>query len=445
MARYRSPFYMDPQFAQIGSNLAKAFMPGDPSDIARGRYYRVKADDAERTFKAKGSIADRFRTGGGAAVEPSAIAGITADSVLAGNVGDVAKATLYYNSNTGQPATSVARSFVGAGRAIGENQGVTLEDREAVAGRADSARMARTATSASIGAGPGYARVAEDRRQHGERMQWDREKYGQEREFKEKTRFDSPHNVGEGVAPYFNPEDPRAASVPPGTVPVPKTLPPHNTPPGHTVDYQPGDPRIPQGAPPSRTLPPPPGEAKRHTLAPGAVMVDNDGNVIGEGRPKEPTPVDVSQADLDAIEYRALGDLGALKVSGDSATIDEQFMQMHAEKIQRARAAMAAVYQRTRNAQEGSLAYMREMGVQTGDRFERGGWFSDPKMTRGGKPLPPPPEPGAPVTPAPAVGGSGASGGGDVLQQARDAIAKGADPAKVRARLQQMGVDPRGL
>lgn len=37
---------------------------------------------------------------------------------------------------------------------------------------------------------------------------------------------------------------------------------------------------------------------------------------------------------------------------------------------------------------------------------------------------------------------SNASG---ILQQARDAIARGADPAKVRARLQQSGIDPGGL
>lgn len=42
-------------------------------------------------------------------------------------------------------------------------------------------------------------------------------------------------------------------------------------------------------------------------------------------------------------------------------------------------------------------------------------------------------------TPAPAAPG------GDVLQEARDAIARGADPAAVRARLEEMGVDPGGL
>jgi len=402
MARYRSPFYMDPQFAAIGSNLAKAFMPGDASEIARGRYYRIKADSAQREFDARRSIADRFRQAQGGPMEPNAVAGTTGDAIEAGNIGDVAKAQLYYTSNTGQAAPSVARAFVGAGHAIGENQGVTLEDREAVAARADKARMARTATSASIGAGPGYARVAEDRRQFGERQKFDREKWESERDFKERTRFDKPETVPEGHAVFPNATDPRFTGVEQGSIPAPRA----NAERGFTLS--PGQTRFgPDGKPLATNEKPDPD--KRYTLSPGTRMVDAQGNVVAEGPPPaERAPMDVSADDLANIEWSALRDIpGALKSDGGT---DEAFVEMHKEKIQRARAAMAAVYQRTRNANEGRLAYMRELALEPGDRFEQPGMVGrmfgeQPAMTRGGAPLPAPPAVGGGQTAAPQGGG----------------------------------------
>lgn len=348
MGRYTSPYYMDPAWTQIGSNIAKIFVDPNPASSAQARLANIKADREKLALDATVGGAKRFRDLGGRSIDPSQVGSYISDYIQMGeDPSKIGRAFLVYNANTGQPDKVVAGSLVGTGKTIGENEGVSLADREAVAARADAARAQRSA----IAAGPGYASVAESKRNHDMEQAW-----------REKTRFDKPVTVNPGDVAFFGPDDTRFAGRKPGEVMVPKL---QNVPAGASVI----DPAKPSA-----------GSVFTAPVPPGA------------GKP----PMTVKQTDIDAIEWRVLGDLGGL--SSDGKSIDPAFVQLHKDKLDGARAAMAEVYQQTRDAHKAAMAYLEALQAKTGDRFERGGgWYlgfgpeksGPPRMERDGKPVDP--------------------------------------------------------
>jgi hypothetical protein len=357
----------------------------------------------------------------GGAVDPASVGGYIGDAVLAGIAPDkVGDAMLVYTSNAGRPVSEVGRAFVGTGKTIGKDAGLSVEDREAVAARENKAALQRTATASSISAGASM-------RNKDRELEWERERFGKTGQspvgkiFMDRDRLPADsvdRRVYDEAAERIARGTDRPVVVGPGSVAIdPRS--------GQTIgsNPRPDKPDTPQtvaGAILAK-------KARGETLTPAEEAT------LAEGR-RSQAPLDVSQGDLDAIEWRVLGDMGAL--SSDGKSIDPGFVGMHKDRLDRARAAMAREYQRTRNAHAGALAYLRELGAQTGDRYQPGGgWWlgydsdvksGSPRMERNGKRIPatprsagdvfaPPPvvpapsAPSVPPAPAPAIPRVGAT------------------------------------
>lgn len=200
--RVSNPAYDDPYLAGIASNIGKMFSVGNMGRTivqrAQAQHYQLQNDKLAMEAAKRSSIAGSFRNSNGAPLTPQQIDAMTGDAVEGGmKPSDIAGMTLYRQSNTGQPVSAVGRAFVGAGHAIGKDQGLSVEDREAVAARENNEAARRS----SISAGPGYAAVAESRRYHDNELA-----------FKDKTRWDAPIHVAPGSGLILNPGDARTPS-----------------------------------------------------------------------------------------------------------------------------------------------------------------------------------------------------------------------------------------
>lgn len=164
-------------------------------------------------------------------------------------------------------------------------------------------------------------------------------------------------------------------------------------------------------------------------------------------KPKNKT--DVSAKDIGSIEEDAIGRIANAYTKPDKkgkSTIRPEIWDMIPNRNQ-ALAAAAQAYQKTNNADAAAQAYLQAAGLDPdnseydpgadnsalgrlfGAEPDRDPSFASKKGGKGGK--------GKKADPA---------GNADaILQQARDAIAKGKDPAAVKARLQKYGIDPGGL
>lgn len=427
MANYPNPYQGDPAIATIASNLVRAFVDKNPGQTEalrqHARVYGLQGDKLQREMAMRSSVAgafQRFAKDNGRAPTPAEFAQMTGDAIQ----GDIKPADLWghnlgYASNSGQPISAVGRAFVGAGHAIGENQGLSIEDREAVAGRADAARAQRSA----IAAGPAYynANLTDKRA---------REFHNDEYNFKESTRFDRTENAPQGAAVYPHPDDPKfPKDFKPGTVPAPK-------PPSADRFVQSTDDQ---------------GRTTWQPVSPG---------LPGPARPpRETAPLDVSSPEITAMESSVLRRIGAAVVddtNGKVTGVDSEFAKFYADRLQKARLAAAMAYQKSRNSADGELAYLKELGINDGETWQDGqlmspsGPVSQAGRAIGGAapttvrdafkdaPKPGAPKPGAAAAPQ-AVDPNAA------LDEARTAIGRGANRTQVMERLKKLGIDPAGL
>ena len=206
--RYGNPFYEDPAIAAISSNIAKIFAPPDANKAESARLHRLQGDEVQRRLTGRSIIGGRLDAAGGGPIDPATHAGIIAEAIRAGvDPRDIAAANVYYQSNTGQPDSMIGRALVGSGKTLGPNDGVSMGDRDTIIRNQEAQQNRR----AAIAAGPGYASVAEQRRNNDQRLAWEREK--------DRT---TPFHVPPGNALFTAPGDQR---VPPGFqtggVPVP--------------------------------------------------------------------------------------------------------------------------------------------------------------------------------------------------------------------------------
>lgn len=356
-----NPYYDDPFLSSIASNISRAFIDRNPGQTAAGRaqarLYGLQADELETKRGSRTKIAEQFRRLNGRAPTPEEYAVMTGDTIEGGlKPGDIADSNLFYVSNSGQPASNVARAVVGTGKTIGTNQGVTLEDRNEVTARAEGEAARRS----QIAAGPGYARVAEDSR-HNKATE----------DFRERTRWDAPVKVGDGDAVFPNSDDPRMKGVAPGTIPAPRITTDRLVP-SFDENGQPvyantksaeGRRRPPTAAEAAQTKPPRPGDIN--------------------------SPKEVADA-----EWNILSKIGAV---GSDGAIDPDFIAEFGDKMP---GALAAIGAPGATAGSAEATYLKALGIEPGSTWARGGWLSKPKLN------PPKSKIGAAVTSAPPPAGA---------------------------------------
>lgn len=441
-----NPYYDDPFLSSIASNISRAFIDRNPGQTAAGRaqarLYGLKADEIESGRAARTRIAAQFRQLNGRSPTPEEYAVMTGDTIEGGiKPGDIAESNLFYQSNSGQPASNVARAVVGTGKTIGTNQGVTLEDRNEVAKRAEDEAARRS----QIAAGPGYAGVAQREREANARLQFDKDNV-----------YSKPVTVNPGDGVFYRPGDPRfPENVPTGSVPVEKNTADkfvqsqdEN---GKSVwrkatDGIPGPPdkktaeRMVQsfdenGQPVWRLaqdgLPRPltSSEVEKTTKAATPIAgYDSDGNPIyidpksapGQKRPLTPTEVEKNQkfpptpdpssptgwsqrvngevvpvakpatavekpsrpGDINSPKEVADAEwniLSKLGAVGSDGSIDPDFIAEFGDKMP---GALAAIGAPGTSAGSAESTYLKALGIEPGSTWARGGWFSKPQLNK---------------------------------------------------------------
>jgi hypothetical protein len=365
-----NPYYDDPFLSSIASNISRAFIDRNPGQTAAGRaqarLYGLQADELETKRGSRTKIAAQFRQLNGRAPTPEEYAVMTGDTIEGGlKPDDIASSNLFYTSNSGQSPSIVARSIVGTGKTLNKNEGVTLEDRNELVARDEQTKK----SVASIGAGPGYARVAEDRRNNEARLAFD------------KDNIDSkPVTVNPGDGLFFREGDRRFTGIKSGGVPVEK-IDKDKMIAGFDENGQPVWINT-QGAAGQRR-PPTAAEAKP---------------------PPPPRPGDInSPKEVSEAEWNILNKIGAIASDG---SIDPDFIAEFGDRIP---SALAAIGAPGTNAGSAEATYLKALGIEPGSTWSRGGWFSKPQLKR---PAPKPPSPvvgavtgGAPAPAAPAAPG----------------------------------------
>lgn len=383
--------YSDPYLTEAAGNISKAFSPAKMGEAAvQGAHISVLRQQGaklQREAAGRSAVSQAFANLHGREATPEEISGIYSEAAGAGMKGeDLNQFVLGRNANTGQTPSVIARSFAGAGHAIGKDQGVTLEDREGVAARDDAAKFKLGTTEAGIHAGATIqaANIAESGRMA--------------------RRYDAPHNVAPGDAVAFTPGDTRGFGVPSGGIPAPKPLPPHNVPQGDAVFLAPGDPRF-AGTPNGSVPAPKPPSAADHVIIEDPVthkpVLSKIGDAIANrstvttARP--PADMTVGPTALSGIIFNAQRAMGGI---GDDKNTKPEFTKMYGAKLDAAATAAGSVFQKTRDAAAAEKAYRETLGADPGSTFEGtsmiGRLFgSQPGMT--------PPAGAPPVSAAPAA------------------------------------------
>lgn len=423
--RVSNPAYDDPYLAGIASNIGKMFSVGNMGKTivqrAQAQHYQLQNDKLAMEAAKRSAIAGQFRNANGGPITPQQFDAITADSFEGGmKPSDVAGLTLYRQSNTAQPDSVIARSFVGAGHGLNKGEGVSMEDREGIRSRDAANSKAASDSSAGIHAG---ATIAAANIAEGGRMA---------------RRWDAPHNTSEGAAVNYNPADPRFKDGPPsGSVLAPKPLPadhlvkaadpndPTNVSgvflstknaegarvaPGRAsadkfvestdadgvTTYQPVSPGLPGKAP--------------HVTADKTVVVEGpDGKPVymqaseaikskaAAATARQPATVDTKEAEANAIAYNALQSIGATMVDGGTVTMHPDFLAMYGDKLPAAKEAAVKARQTSKNPGAAEAAFLEALGIPAGRMFK-------PKGTPivGSGPAAMVPRPGAPAS-APAA------------------------------------------
>jgi hypothetical protein len=423
-----NPYYDDPFLSSIASNISRAFIDRNPGQTAAGRaharLYGLQADEIEGKRAARGTIGQIFLKPGGAngTYTPEQVQQITAAGVTGGY--DPKEASQYYlfnAANSGQPTSSVVRALSGTGQVLGKDQSVTQEQQREIISRDEATRK----SVASIGAGPGYAGVAQREREANARLEYDKQ-------YPEKSRVE-----GKLTQDYTN-QNPQAIS---SVIfkPIPLS-------PGQTAVGVEGDPRMPSGTfTNQKALPPfvlPPGASA--VVPEGSPYRSERGATVMQGNEKPARPGDInSPKEVSDAEWNILSKIGAV---GSDGKIDPAFLAEYGELMPDALAAMGAP---GNNAGSAESVYLKRLGVPPGSTWGSTGWFGT-----GGKKLTTPPRKPSPVVgavtggggPAPAAGpGAPKIAPADALAQARAAIAQGKPRELVIQRLQQLGISPEGL
>lgn len=151
-------------------------------------------------------------------------------------------------------------------------------------------------------------------------------------------------------------------------------------------------------------------------------------------------PLDVTANDWADIEWNALTSIPGAVVAGadgDPTMSPDLMATLDPTRLAAARQVGSQTYQASRNAAAAQQAFLQALGIAPGTTFQpaQDGWFSDTPAQMAG-----PTAAAAPPTGTPA-----GSTPDSLLSEARDAIARGADPAAVAERLRAMGVDPAFL
>ncbi len=441
-----NPFFGNPYIERAAGNLIKAFAPDsrDAVNYEQAGLVKQKRIAAERENQGAVDYQNTIK-----GLDPSAP--ITADWIKSAAVAgaragmpvkQVADMTLFLSSNIGRPVGEVARAFVGAGHAIGKDQGFSVEDREGIAKRDNDAAFARTKYSSDSSAGATIRSAeisnsgAKERKQMD--LDWqtnnpteDRVKGGVAKKYVEGdpaggiALLFKPDHVTPGQTVMPAPGDPR---YPDGSVTNKKALPPVTTPSGSITHFEPGDVRA---TGPTVSGPP---KADRFVVSPDPGSPSgNSYQPVSPGLPapatKEAQPHMVTPNELADLEYGVLSNIGMWDQAkkGPNAA----FVQEYGAKMDVARVKASEVLQKTRDAGQAMRAYMEALGIAPGATVETPGTIA---RTFGGAP-------NVRVTPPAGAGGGNAA----ALQEARDAIARGADRGKVMQRLKQNGIDPAGL
>ena len=365
-----NPYYDDPFLSSIASNISRAFIDRNPGQTAAGRaharLYGLQADEIQSKRDARSKIGQAFLTPGGpnGTYTPEQVQQMTSAGITGGyEPKELSSYYLFNAANSGQPTSSVVRALSGTGQALGKDQSVTQEQQREIIARDEATKK----SVASIGAGPGYARVAEAKRAHETEM-----------EFKERTRWDKPVTVNPGDGVFPSEADPRFKGVQPGSVPVEK-IDKDKMISGFDENGQPvwinakgaqGKPRPPTAAEVTQTKPPRPGDIN--------------------------SPKEVSEA-----EWNILSKLGAV---GSDGKIDPDFI---AEFGDRMPGALSAIGAPGTSAGSAESTYLKALGIEPGSTWERGGWFSKPQLNKPKSKIGaavtsgPPPAPGTGAKPAP--------------------------------------------
>lgn len=359
-----NPYYDDPFLSSIASNISRVFIDRNPGQTAAGRaqarLYGLKADEIESNRAARTKIGQAITTPAGpnGTHTPEQIRQMTADGII-GNyeAKELSNHYLFAVANSGQKTPIVQAALTGTGRPLGDNQSVTTEQHDSNLARDERSK----ANVAAIGAGPGYARVAEAKRAHETEM-----------EFKERTRWDKPVEVSRDAAVFGVPDDPRLKGVPPGTIPAPG---PDKMIAGYDADGQPihidaskaaGQRRPPTAAEVTQAKPTPP-----------------------------PRPGDInSPKEVSDAEWNILSKLGAV---GSDGKIDPDFIAEFGDRMPEALSAIGAP---GTSAGSAEATYLKALGIEPGSSWERGGWFSKPQLNK------PKSKIGAAVTSAPPPAGA---------------------------------------
>ena len=333
-----NPYHQDPYLASIVSNLSRAFIDKNPGKTMLDREHAgvlgLQADKLAREAQRRSAIASTFRNLNGRAPTAQEFANITADSIEGDmKPADTSGHILMYQSNTAQPDSTIARAFVGSGRGLNKGEAVSLGDRENIRTLDAANDKARTDSSAGIAAGASRANNRDNIAFH------------------ERTRFDAPIHVSPGSGLILNPEDKRTPStMRQGEVAVP-------------VPARPTADRFVQSADPA--------DPSRNIWR----QVQDGINGPAPIQAKPPALIDISPREIADLEFQAIHHLDGIDGTGDSAFVNPHFRKLFGPKMEAAKQAAAAEYQRTRSAADGIRAYREHLGVPVGAAYERPSWF----------------------------------------------------------------------
>lgn len=364
--RVPSPYYNDPYLADIASNIGKAFSVGNMGkslvERAQADHLRLESDKLARENASRTRGANLIRTmNPGDDVRELAATGYEGDVPVAQTAGT----TLYTIANNANSTTEQrAGAALGDGHVPTKDTAYSAADRELVAARDARDAAQRTA----ISAGPGYAAVAESRRNHDQELQ-----------FKKDTRWDKPENVAPGDANFHLSDDPRfPATAPSGSIPAPKPLPAD-----HLVKI--ADPNNPTNV---SGIFAPTADAIGKPVAPGQPRADHmvltpDPNHPGQtmyaqataGLPAPDTKtIDTKEAEANAIAYSALDSIGATGVSPDGhAIMSPEFIALYGAKLPAAKEAAVKARQTNKNPGAAEAAFLDALGVPAGRMFKPSG------------------------------------------------------------------------
>lgn len=440
-----NPFYVGQgDISEIGNNLVRAFTPDKNADLRRAHaeYYGQQTSKLTRENQAHATVSAALANlKPGQAVDPNDLR----NAYIGAFNGDVdpdriSKTILGYSSNTGAEPGIVARAWTGAGHATGKDTAFGIQDRERVAARDDAAALNRTATASGIAANSHIQGIRENNAFNEAHPQKDRvegkalEGYLKDHPDSVGGLFFKPTETPEGSTVSYAPGDPRGATGQRFLNAKPVVAAP-----GSSVTYSPGDPRAKETpVVANKTLPPFIVPAGADALVPADSPYANSPKVHND---KSTTDMRVSPKDLDGIEAASLDGIGMWDAGAKSANAD--FTAQYGAKMAIAREAAASEYQASRNPGRAQTAYLDALGIKPGSTMDRNsgavgrlfgadkGYSVKPPAGTGPRVGATPP--GTPPTPKNHAG---------AIQEAQDAIAKGAPRAAVIQRLKLMGIDP---